>query len=245
MVRKLMALGAVTFVTGLVTTLTVTGCSGADPGAEPDAGDDARADVRPPRVVEPEPDEDAGACPASVALTAADIDEEIGWKPAAKVTGACSADDLVRLEANFKDAAVTSYFDFGKGLSDTCSACAIAKDTDDKWGPIVGVAASNGATGFVNFGACFGAVVAEPCGKAVQYEELCYNVACDECAATQSEQQSCVSAAGEDGMCKAFAATTQDACPGLSGAVDQCGTVLDAVKTLCGAPAGDAGDAGG
>jgi hypothetical protein len=244
MVRKLMALGSVMFVTGLVTTLTISGCSDADPGAEPDAGEDARTDVRPPPS-EPDPDDDAGACPASVPLTAADIDEEIGWKPAAKAAGACSAEDLAVLEANFEDTTIESYFDLGKNLTETCRTCAIAKDTDDAWGPIVGLAASNGQTGFINFGACFGAVVAEPCGKAVQYEELCYNVACDACATTQSEQQRCVSAAGEAGMCKEFAATTQGQCPGLSGAVAQCGTLIDAVKTLCGGTSLDAGDAGG
>ena len=69
----------------------------------------------------------------------------------------------------------------------------------------VGTAADDGQTGFVNFGACFGSVDGADCGKALQYEQFCYNIACNACTSTTAERQKCVEKAGSAGaMCSAF-----------------------------------------
>ncbi len=245
MVRKLMALSALTFVTGIVTTLTAGGCSneeGGGGGGAADAQPDVKPDVTKPDAG-PDDDEDAGQCPQDVPLTEADLEKEIGWKPAKAAPGACTQADLTKLEANFKDTNIQTYFDLGNGVGDDCKACVFAKDTDPSWGPIVGTAADNGKTGFINFGACFGSIEGDACGKALQYEQFCYNVACNECTTTSTERTKCVQAAGE-GMCKAFGDTTGTACPKIQDTAKSCNTIFDAVKTLCGSP-GDGGADGG
>ena len=141
--------------------------------------------------------------------------------------------DLTQLEANFKDTGIKSYFDLGKQLSTECFACVFAKDTDANWGPIVGTAENNGETGFVNFGACFGAVEDAACGKALQYEQFCYNIACNECTTTSTQRQQCVSVAGSTGMCTTFGNTTATSCPNIATSNTTCGTIIDAVKYLC------------
>ena len=196
-----------------------TSSSGGSSGIVKDAGKDA------------DPDE----CPINVPLSAADLDAEIGWKSATKTPGACSATDLTQLQNNFNNPAIASYLDLGSGLSASCKACAISLDTAASWGPIVATAADNGATGFINFGACFGDIEGAACGKSLQYEQFCYSVACNECATTQAERQQCVSAAGQTGaMCKGFGDTTTVNCPNIATTAAKCNTVFDAVKTLCG-----------
>lgn len=165
-------------------------------------------------------------------MTAADLDAEIGWKPATKTPGACSAADLTQLQANFQSSSTATYLDLGKNLSASCKACAISYDTATNWQPIVATQADGGATGFVNFGACFGNVESAACGKALQYEQFCYNVACNECTTTTQRQQ-CVEAAGTTGMCTTFGNTTATSCPNIATSAMSCNSILDAVKTLC------------
>jgi hypothetical protein len=95
---------------------------------------------------------DASAtCPPVTPLTSADMDQSYGWKPALRIVGACSDGDIDQLRANiFSFAPVTSYFDLGAGLSQSCNDCVFSKDTDATWGLIVGHAANGGATGFLN-----------------------------------------------------------------------------------------------
>lgn len=182
-------------------------------------------------------DVDPNACPPNIPLTAADLDAEIGWKAAAPSAGACSTADLTQLQNNFNNPAIASYLDLGNGLSTTCKACAISLDTAGSWGPIVATAADNGATGFINFGACFGSIEGAACGKSLQYEQFCYNVACNECAVTQAERQMCITKAGDPGgMCKGFGDTTTVNCPNIATTAAKCNTIFDAVKTLCGGP---------
>jgi hypothetical protein len=241
-----MALSALTFVTGIVTTLTANGCSNGDDaggGGQADAQPDVKPDATKPDAGPGGEDEDAGQCPADVPLTVEDLDKEIGWKPAKAAPGACSDADIKKLEANFDDQSLKTYFDLGTGLGADCKACVFAKDTDANWGPIVGTAEDNGETGFINFGACFGSIEGDACGKALQYEQFCYNVACNECATTQSERTKCIQSAG-DGMCKSFGDTTGTACPKVQDTAKSCNTIFDAVKTLCGSP-GDGGTDGG
>jgi hypothetical protein len=251
-IRKVMLLGAVTCMSGVVTTMAGVGCS-SDPEStpSPDAQSDAPADVRTERAApEPEEEVDAGACPRIVALTAADLDESRGWKPALAAPGSCDAADLTKLEGNLKDTAnVKTYFDLGNGMSEACVKCAIGKDTDTNWPTIIGLESTSGETGFYNYGACFGFIEGDDCGKALQYEQFCYNVACNACAKTSTERQKCINLAGSDGMCKDFAAATQTACPNRTETSKSCGSVVNGVKTLCGssdggADAGDDADAG-
>jgi hypothetical protein len=241
--KKLFALASVSAIAGL---MTAVGCSTTTTETNPgtstsDAGKDTGGSTKDRTVVGDDEEEPAGDCPQDVPLTAADLDKEIGWKAAKATPGACTTADITQLEANFKDTGIKSYFDLGKSLSDDCFACAFAKDTDAAWGPIVGTAENNGETGFVNFGACFGHVEDADCGKALQYEQFCYNIACNECATTSTERQKCVEKAGSSGMCTEFGDTTAKACPNIQTSAKKCNSIVDAVKTLCGAASGDAG----
>lgn len=172
-------------------------------------------------------------CPQDVGLTSADLDQEIGWKAPTSDKLACTSADITQLESNFKDPNLKSYFDIGKGLTPACKACVVSKDTDSHWGPIVGTAADDGQTGFVNYGACFGAVDGAACGKAVEYEQLCYSLACDQCAVTSTERAKCIQTASA-GACKDFANATPSACPNFQADGKACNSILDAVRMLCG-----------
>ena len=246
--KKLFALASVSAIAGLMTTVTASGCSStttetssSSSGSTGDGGT-KDATVKDRTVVPGDDEEEVTDCPQNVPLTEADLDKEIGWKEAKKTPGACTPTDLTQLEANFKDTGIKSYFDLGKQLSTECFACVFAKDTDANWGPIVGTAENNGETGFVNFGACFGAVEDPACGKALQYEQFCYNIACNECATTSTERQKCTEKAGSSGMCTEFGDTTATACPNIQTSAKQCNSIIDAAKTLCGS--GTAADAG-
>jgi hypothetical protein len=192
-----------------------------------------------------DPEDPSGSCPGDAPLSEADLDDEIGWKPSAASPGACSATDLEQLEDNFADTSLTSYSDLGKNLSDTCRACVISKDTDATWGPIVAVGGTSGQTGFVNYGACFGAIEGAPCGKAIQYESFCTNIACEGCATRQELAECVTTSTSANGMCASFANKRTSACPSWALNVKSCGTILKAVATLCGSPTGDAGADGG
>jgi hypothetical protein len=173
-------------------------------------------------------------CPQDVALSSADLDNEVGWKCASQVQGACTAAEITTIEGNFKNTNIKTYFDLANGVSAGCKECVVTNDTDSSWGPIVGTAADNGETGFVNFGACFGYVEGADCGKALQYEQFCYNIACNECTTTATERQKCVETAGSTGMCSNFGDATATACPDIQTTATKCNGVLDAVKILCG-----------
>ena len=247
--KKLFALASVSAIAGLMTVVTSSGCTttkeevvpGSSSGSTDGGKDSGGSKSDRPAIEDPE-EEPTDECPQNVPLTEADLEKEIGWKEAKKTPGACSPTDLTQLEKNFEDTGIKSYFDLGKQLSDECFACVFAKDTDANWGPIVGTAENNGETGFVNFGACFGAVEDPACGKALQYEQFCYNIACNECATTSTERQKCTEKAGSSGMCTEFGDTTATACPNIQTSAKQCNSIIDAAKTLCGS--GTASDAG-
>lgn len=186
----------------------------------------------------PEPPEpDPYECPQDVPLSVSDLDKEIGWKPGAPAQGSCTPQDLQQIEANFKDTGIRTYFDLGKDISGQCFACVFSKDTDAKWGPIVGTAENDGETGFVNYGACFGAIEGDACGKAIQYQMFCENVACGECTTTTSERAKCIAQSETaGGMCESFVSTKTTSCPSWTLNVKSCGEIQTAIKTLCGTP---------
>lgn len=239
---KLALAGFGTVVALLLVACGSSGSSSGEVGTLPPRQVSTGTPSRPPsRPTPPPPSDDDfgddGFCPIDVPLTAADLDQEIGWKPGAPAQGSCSATDLQKLAANFKSTNIKTYFDLANGVSDTCRACVVSKDTDAKWGPIVGTAENDGETGFVNYGACFGAIEGEPCGKAIQYESFCTNIACNECATTAAEREACiVEAIDAGGMCKSFATTRSSACPSWTLNVKSCGDVQKAIATLCGTP---------
>jgi hypothetical protein len=185
----------------------------------------------PPREEDPF---DPGDCPKDVQLTNADLDSQIGWKsPAAPAAGACTNADITQLETNFKDTSLQSWFDLGKSLSDTCKSCVFSKDTDPNWSMIVGTAADNGQTGFLNLGACYASVEGPPCGKAIQYQQFCNNVACNECSNTQAELAKCVKKA-ETTACASFSKNASASCPKLADSMKECATIFDGVRRICG-----------
>jgi hypothetical protein len=178
---------------------------------------------------------DPNECPKKVTVTAAQLDIDKGWKPAVQSLGSCTQSDITQLQANFKNPAITGWFDLGVGLSASCNACAISKDTDANWQVVVGTAADNGKTGHLNFGACFGHVEGPACGKALQYEQFCYNIVCNDCAKTSTERQKCVQKAGASGgPCAALGDSTGLSCPNLTVTAKSCNSVFDAVQKLCG-----------
>ena len=85
----------------------------------------------------------------------------------------------------------------------------------------------------MNFGACFGAVEGTACGKALQYEQFCYNIACNECTTTSTERQKCVQTAGTGG-CSGFGDATAQACPDIQTTATKCNGIVDSIKVLCG-----------
>lgn len=186
---------------------------------------------------DPVPPPDEQQCPQSFLLTKSDLDKEIGWKAGGPAQGSCSEADLKLIAANFDDVGIKSYFDLVTGVSETCAACVVSKDTDAIWNPIVGTAENDGETGFVNYGACFGAIEGAACGKAIQYESFCTNMACNDCAFTDKEREACVSKSTQTGqMCASFAGERVKACPSWTLNVKSCGDIQVAIKTLCGTP---------
>jgi hypothetical protein len=225
----LCALSAVVFACGS------NGGGGDNP--TPEAGPPAKPPPPPaPTDDPPAPPPDAATCPPGdlQPVTAADIDKQVGYHAAVVSATACTTGDMTTLDTNTKDTTITSFFDLGKNLSDTCKACVIAKDTDTHWAPIVGTASDNGATGFYDFGACFGAVEGDACGKAIQYSEFCFNIACNKCATTSAARQKCVQAAGaKGGFCEAFGTEVVKSCPNVAQTQNICGNIIDAAKFLC------------
>lgn len=186
-----------------------------------------------------EPIDDVIECPERLPLTEADLDKELGFKPAKASADACSAADMATLAANFKDTGIKTYFDLGKDLPDTCFQCVFSRDTDATWGPIVGTAENNGATGFVNWGACTSVRFGEACGRATQYEAFCVNLACNECSTTATERETCSRRALTTGMCREFASTKEAACPDAGAACP--GDLLEGVAVVCGPNDADGG----
>jgi hypothetical protein len=239
---------AVVFTGAFVCLIVACGSANDGDTLTPITTGPGRTPTRPPSTSSSSSGDDfpGGSCPSSETLTESDLDAEIGWKPALPVKGACSADDIDQLEKNFSDTSLRTYLDLGKDLSESCRACVITKDIEPKWGPIVAVAEGNGESGFVNLGACFGAIEGDACGKAIQYESFCTNIACQDCAFSQKEQAECVTKSTTDnGMCAPFTNQRTTACPSWALNVKSCGTVVKAVQTLCGPEPTDAGAGGG
>jgi hypothetical protein len=244
-------------VSGLVVAMFVAACSSSPPDipndvaltAPPRRAPKEQAGTSSPATNPPAPapapgsgdgTDSAGAgalaCPQKQAVAAADFDASVSWRSAARMAGACNATDGDSLEKAFADPNLKTWVELGTRVSPACRACVISYDSDAAWGLIVATAADGGATGFVNFGACFGHLEGAPCGKAMQYEQFCYGLACDACPAGAAEQQTCTTKASEaGGMCETFARTRSESCPNIQANLPKCGTIRDAVTTLCGA----------
>lgn len=179
------------------------------------------------------PGGDAGGCPKDVTVSSASLDKDVGWHCPSGKKGSCTNEELAAIAKNFDDTSVKSLFDITKDASDTCKACAVSKETDSAWAPIVGFTDSNGETGILNYGACFGFLIGATCGRSVQYLEFCIAQACSECAMSDAQAAACAKAASE-GACKGFVDSVAKECPLLANAKDQCSDIMDAVKTVCG-----------
>jgi len=223
--------------------LAVLTCCSSSSSTTDTAPADAGIDVR----IAPEAsDDDGGACPVppdpANPVDQAYFDQRRPWKPAKPAAGSCDKDDLAQLAANLNDETIKSWFELGKDISASCKACAIGADTDPTWAPIIGTTESNGDTGFFNFGACFGYVdESDACGKALQYEQFCYSLACSDCTTTRAERVACVKEAGKStGLCGPFVTKLLAECNNLDVDRGKCAEIVDSVWTLCGSPA-DAG----
>jgi len=176
---------------------------------------------------------DGGACPVEESLSSADLDKAVGWHCPAPKKGACTAAEIDTISKNLDDTNVKSFFDITNGVGDACKACAVSKDTDAKWAPIVGIASTNGESGILNYGACFGHLIGASCGRSVQYSEFCFDQACGDCATSQTERTDCVKAASA-GTCKGFVDSIAKECPLLANFEDQCSDIVNVVKVVCG-----------
>ncbi len=240
------ALVAVLAASGMGTSI-LPACGGG--GSEATVPNEAGPDVHPPPPLPPDPPEPPDACVPNAcppcnqpAITAADLDSAVGYKSAVAQTGACTSGEITQLDNNANDPSTKSYADLGKGLSVACKACVIANDTDSHWAPVVATAKDMGQTGFYDFGACFGAVEGDACGKAVQYSQFCFDSVCT-CAGTdQNARAACVKkAAAKGGACATLNDAVVSACPKIQDTQTTCGDILDAARFLCSSPS----DAGG
>jgi len=241
MKKKVLLLGAVSCVAGIV---MAAGCSSSETvnNPAPDAASDAvsKAD----RVIPEAGEDDAGNCPINEPLSAADLEKDPGYKAGKSQPGACSTTDLAQFEKNLDDTTIKTWKDLEKDLTPGCAACIITSTAATNWGPVVYFEESGGDSGFYNFGACFGVLEKDDCGKAVQFLEFCLDAACD-CATTQADRDTCIDkAADTTGMCADFVTTLQGQCKNLSANGKKCNNIGDAAKTICGPATGDAGDAG-
>lgn len=177
-------------------------------------------------------------------LTAKDLDQDPGWKPAKDPYAACTNAEIIQFDKNVDDPTIKTWTGLTAGLGATCAECILTEDSLANWGPIVVEAGTAGTKGYYNFGACFGELSTEACGKAVQYLEHCLDLACA-CATTQVERDTCVETASDTGgMCAGFVKTLEQECKTLSTIGKFCNNVVDAAKTLCG-PKADAGNDAG
>src|SRR5881394_3748856 len=128
--KKLFALASVSAIAGLMTAVSAAGCSSTttETTAPGDSGTDAKTDAKGDAKVVPGDDESdqAADCPQNVPLTTDDLDKEIGWKAAKATPNACTSTEITKIESNFKDTNIKTYFDLGNGVSDACKACVFA-----------------------------------------------------------------------------------------------------------------------
>ncbi len=184
--------------------------------------------------------DDAGACPGAPP-TKADLDSQGGWKPPPAVNpSACSAADIATFKTNFNGNG--SWADTVAGLPAGCASCILSKESDATWGPVVETDAT-GATGFVNFGACYAAKSgAQACGKAVQYSEFCINASCGDCA--DADFSACTSDQATLDACDAiYASDVSSGCPQATATeLDAlCGDIISAATYLCSTGPADGG----
>ena len=229
---------ALCWASGCSTTVTET------PLGEAGTGEGGRPD----RVV-PEgggdPDTGPGTCPKA-APTSADLDANGGWKePGAIQKNACSASDLATFKSNFSSA--KTWKDLVNGLPAGCQTCLYSHEADANWRVIVADATDQ--AGFVNFGACYavGPGGTAGCGKAVQYDEFCVTVSCNDCP--DADFQSCSQSKATLSACDAnFRTMISSGCgtdaAKLQALDDACGSAELAAKVLCGAGPGDGGGGG-
>jgi hypothetical protein len=240
MKKKVLVLGAVSCVAGIVTA-TAVGCSSETPST---AAPDASQDVRSERIPVEAGEEDAATCLVDPEATPADFEQSPGYKPGKAQNGSCTTTELSQFETNLDDTNIKTWKDLGTDIGQTCADCIITSKEAANWGPVV-YTDDAGERGFYNFGACFGVVEKESCGKAVQFLEWCLDAACDACT-TKGDRDTCIeSAADTSGVCGSFVETLQKECPKLSTTGKKCNNILDAAKTLCGPLAGDGGTDGG
>ena len=206
-------------------------------------GEGGRAD----RVV---PDSDttedgSTSCPGT-APTSADLDSNGGWKePGAIQKGACSDSDIGTFKGNFQTA--KTWKDLVNGLPTGCQTCLYSHEGDANWRVIV--ADAQDQAGFVNFGACYSAAPggSAACGKAVQYDEFCVTVSCNDCP--DSDFSSCTQSKATIAACDAnFRTMISSGCgtdaAKLQALDDACGSAELAAKALCGSGVGDGGGGG-
>lgn len=133
--KKLLVLGAVSCVAGIVTA-TAGGCSSETPASSPNEA--GATDVRHERsALDSGPEEDAGLCPLQDTLTAADLEAQKGYKPGKSQPSKCTAAEITQFDKNLDDPEIKTWKAVETGLSAECAACIVTSTAEDTWGPVV------------------------------------------------------------------------------------------------------------
>lgn len=231
-------LGAVSSIAGIMAM--EAGCTTAEIRVAADASSDVRSERRPIEAAA----EDAATCLGDPKKTPDGYEQSPGYKPGKQQRGACTAADLTKFEANLGDTSIKTWKELGNDLSMPCAECIVTSKDAEHWGPVVYTDAE-GELGFYNFGACFGVVEKESCGKAIQFLEWCLDDACQACA-TQADRAPCIDSAGDTGgVCAVFGDMLAAECTNLTKSGTQCNDIRDATDFLCGPAASDAGNDAG
>ena len=186
------------------------------------------------------PDGAVPTCPNAPVPTKADLDQPDGapgWNPPKpRQTTACSASDLSRFATNLANQGWQRWDDLVAGLPTSCAQCILSRETDANWQLVVTNA--TGTNGFIDWGACYADAPhgSAACGQAVQYLDLCIDVACNGCS-SQADFDACTRDKTMTSECEAnFGQTLTSACDQAHAQEldDQCGQLVNAAAIVCG-----------
>jgi len=217
MLKKLVALASLTAVTGILTSVAVSGCSTETSVITTEGG---TTDVRTERPPTPEVDSGPAVCPIETEVDTSGYK----WKSPTVNPGACTEQHLAAL-VTYTDENETATFaqlrTYLNSQDAECGACAFAAD-GTTWAPMV--VTSSGQLAVLNVGGCISIASGnDNCGKAYQHWFECRFEACADCPeGDTSAFQSCASAASQ-GACR----------PAIEDVLDVCGEGIEDYETTC------------
>jgi hypothetical protein len=175
-----------------------------------------------------------GNCPATV-----DTSMIPAYKSGKSTPGACSAADVSAVMTQLNNTMAT-FMDVYNAVSASCQGCMFAASGDANWALITWDPDMASGTAFVDYGVCFEKAPggSAACGKGVQDDQFCLDMACPQ---TCTDQQGCVSSASMGGCMAQDSEVTTGCGSSLTALNAKCGKFIDALNTVCGGGASDAG----